>query len=102
MTVAFLELSPGKRRRLVSYVRNALLEKAGIAADPEISSSSEVWVTRMEHALADAGVSQRSFDQLAKPYEAYLETLPPDERKTLQLRLAEFIRIRDAAYRVMT
>jgi hypothetical protein len=96
VTVDFLELSPGKRRRLVAHVRDAILEQGGLDPDPDFSSPSRTWVERMESALADTNVSQSSFDQLARPYEAYLETLPREEREALQLRLAEFIRVRDA------
>jgi len=56
----------------------------------------------MEAALADSDCSQQSFDELARPYEAYLETLRPGERDHLQCRLGEFIRIRDAIYRATT
>jgi hypothetical protein len=100
MTVdEFLELSPGKRRCLVTYVRNAMLEQGGIDPDPDFSSPSRTWVERMEAALADSDCSQHSFDDLARAYEAYLETIPQGEREALQLRLAEFIRVRDAIYR---
>jgi len=69
VTVAeFLELSPGKRRLLVAYVRNAMLEQGGIDPDPDFSLPSRTWVERTESALADSDVSQSSFDQLARPY----------------------------------
>jgi len=98
----FLSLSPGKRRRLVAYVRNAILERGGLDPDPDLMPPSRTWAERMEHALSDAGVSQSSFDTLASAYEEHLATLPQEERDHLQLRLAEFIRVRDAIYRATT
>jgi hypothetical protein len=99
MATEFLKLSPGKRRRLIHYVRNGIIETAGIGRDPDFSSASQVWIERMESALADTGFSQKTVDDLAVAYQAYLATLPEDERKALRLRLSEFIRVRDALQR---
>ena len=90
-TAEFLSLSPGNRRRLVAYVRSAILERKGLDPDPDLTPPSRTWLERMESALADPNVSQHSFDQLARPYEAYLETIPQKEREALQLRVAEFV-----------
>jgi hypothetical protein len=99
VTVDFLQLTPGKRRRVVAYVRNAILEEGGLDPDPDFSVPSKTWLERMESALADSDCSQHSFDALARAYEEYLETIPLEEREALGLRINEFIQVRDAIHR---
>jgi hypothetical protein len=98
MSDTFLEISPGKRRRLVEYVRNDLLEKAGAERpfDLPLASASWTWLERMQSALADVSCSQRSFDDLAASWEDYLATLPEIQSSELQRRLHQFIVTRDA------
>jgi hypothetical protein len=98
MTTQFLKLSPGKRRRLIHHVRDAVRDKAGLEPDPVFPSPSEVWISRMEHALSNTAYSQRTVDDLACAYGRYLATLPEEEHKALRLRLREFISVRDAIF----
>jgi len=98
MSTAFLEISTGKRRRLVEYVRRGLLARAGVERpfDQPLASPSQIWLERFEAALVDAGCSQKSFDALAVAWEDYLAGLPEEESAELRRRVREFVLVRDA------